>query len=151
MAVVLRHPRSLLREHRSLHHTLNRLDALLNHPPDGERRTEWLADLSSRLKELRPGLAEHFGAEEESGLFEEIETQSPAMTPASRRLLAEHGALLRSIDDLVDTIPAVPPYDIPFHSLRARARAFTKELAEHESRENEILMRALDDDSGALD
>src|SRR5262249_36916890 len=80
-----------------------------------------------------------------------IEAQSPAMTPTSQRLLAEHPQPLRSIDEIIESIRVVAPFDIPFQSLLSRSRAFTRELAKHESRENEILMRALDDDSGALD
>jgi len=150
-AVVIRHPRSLIREHRELRHTLNRLDAMLSHPPGGEGRPIWLRDLSHRLSELRPGLQEHFAEEKESGLFEEIESAAPGLAETSSRLMQEHDTIIRTLDDLVDAIAVLPPFDIPFQSLLSRMKRFSRDLADHESRENEVLLQALDGGPDAID
>jgi iron-sulfur cluster repair protein YtfE (RIC family) len=151
MAVVIRHPRSLLKEHREIRHTLGRIDAMLAHPPEKEARPDWLQDLTSRLRTLRPELEEHFASEQEGGLFEEIEREMPGMAETSRRLLHEHQEILERLDDLLDTASVMPPFDVPFQSFVSRARAFSEGLAAHESRENEILMQALEGGPGALD
>lgn len=150
-AVVIRHPRSLLREHKEIRKTLHLLDTMLAHPPEKEARPAWLRNLADHFRNLRPGLEEHFASEQDAGLFEEIEREMPGMADVSRRLLKEHQEFIERLDDLVHAIAVLPPFDVPFQSVLTRARSFTRDLALHESRENEILLQALEGGPGALD
>jgi hypothetical protein len=150
-AIVIRHPRSLIREHKELRHTLNRIDSMLAHPPTAEARPTWLGNLSDRLRDLRPGLESHFAGEQASGLFNDIEDGLPSMTRESRRLLLEHQTFIEKLDEIVDAIAVLPPFDVPFQSVLTRARTLVRALGDHESRENEILLQALEGGPGALD
>jgi hypothetical protein len=103
--------------------------------------------VAARLDILRGRLAAHFGEEERAGLFDQIVEQAPGEARECTRLLGEHTALLHRLDDLRTANPEArrrPAWGYAVRSLLG-------ELSGHESRENEVLCRALDGSTGAQD
>ncbi len=130
-----------LAEHRALH-------ALLEEIERASADTAAAAgEVKPRLDTLRERLAAHFEGEEQSGLFEQIMEEAPEQAHECRKLCDEHAGLLRRVDELraADAeARATPSWG---HDVRALLAA----LADHESRENEILTRALDGSVEAQD
>jgi hypothetical protein len=103
--------------------------------------------VAARLDILRGRLAAHFGEEERAGLFDQIVQQAPGEAHECHRLLDEHAVLLHRLDDLRTADPEArrrPAWS-------GAVRRLLDELSGHESRENEVLTRALDGSVGALD
>ena len=103
--------------------------------------------VAARLDTLRGPLAAHFEEEERARLFEEIEEQAPEQAPACARLRSEHQALVRRLDALRAASPEArrgPTWVHDVHSL-------LDDVASHEERETDLLMRTLDGSTAALD
>jgi len=137
--------RSVVDEHRELRFLLAEVEAAL---AARDRRTAGGPDVVAALLDiLRGRLAAHFGEEERAGLFDQIVQQDPGEAHACHRLLDEHAALLRGLDE----IRAADPEARRRPAWGGAVRRLLDELAGHESRENEVLTRALDGSVGALD
>jgi Hemerythrin HHE cation binding domain len=140
---------SLLDEHRSLHELLDRVDSTLAALKSGAATV--LSDLSSHLGELGPRLEAHFAHEEEGGLFEEISETWPETAFQCERLLGEHRALLARIAELRADCAAGPAATRGPGGLADRGLSLLRDLAHHEERENELLVRSLDGAVAAQD
>lgn len=131
-----------LAEHRALHALLADIEKEAGEAGGGGAAAE---TLSSRLDRLRERLAAHFDDEEKSGLFEQIRELAPEQAHECAKLCDQHIGLLSQLDGL--------------RGAEARAtdnwtqgvRALLARLAEHESRENELLTRVLDGSVEAQD
>ena len=129
-----------LAEHRALH-------ALLDEIEKASAGADAAETLASRLDILRERLAAHFDGEEQSGLFEQIQELAPEQAHECAKLCDEHLGLLEKVDELraADAAARAEP------GWGARVRAVLEDLSRHESRENEILMWALDGSVEAQD
>jgi iron-sulfur cluster repair protein YtfE (RIC family) len=104
-------------------------------------------EVTPRLDTLREQLAAHFEGEEQGGLFEQILEEAPEQAHECEKLCNEHTGLLKQVDDLRGADAATRADPAWAHDVRALLKA----LASHESRENEILTRALDGSMEAQD
>jgi hypothetical protein len=137
--------RSVIDEHRELRLLLAEVESALAAP---EPHVAGGPDVvAARLDVLRGRLAAHFGEEERAGLFEQIVEQAPGEARECHRLLGEHAFLLRRLDELRAANPEARRRPAWGDSVRR----LLEELSGHESRENEVLTRALDGSIGALD
>jgi len=145
LPTVVSSARSVIHEHRELHVLLGEVEAAL--APPSPQATGGPDVVAARLDVLRGRLAAHFGEEEKAGLFDQIVEQDPAEATECSRLLGEHGDLLHRLDDL----RAADPEARRRPTWVSAVRRFLDELCGHESRENEVLTRALDGSAGAPD
>jgi iron-sulfur cluster repair protein YtfE (RIC family) len=131
-----------LAEHRALHTLLGEIER-----ETGEDAGAAEDALVSHLHSLRDRLAAHFDGEEQSGLFEQIRELAPEQAHECARLCDEHLDLLRELDDL-QSAEARPT---EAGTWREGVRNLLARLAEHESKENELLNRVLDGSMEAQD
>jgi hemerythrin-like domain-containing protein len=103
--------------------------------------------VAARLDTLRGPLRAHFDEEERAGLFEQIEESAPDQAPACERLRQEHRSLLRRLD----LLRAASPVERRGPAWGREVRSLVDELARHEARESEILTRAIDGATPAID
>lgn len=141
----------ILEEHRLLHSHLERIDSTLAAPPPPGAVAAWVAGLASSLRELLPLLRGHFKREEEGRLFAQVQELWPNTAQVCARLLDEHGTLLTRLERLQAETEAKRLDEQALPALVARLRALSKDLALHEERENELLVRSLDDAMAAQD
>jgi iron-sulfur cluster repair protein YtfE (RIC family) len=130
-----------LAEHRALR-------ALLDEIKRASADTPAAADeVKPRLDTLRERLAAHFEGEEEGGLFEQIMEEAPEQAHECQKLCDEHASLLKRVDELraAEAATRAEP------AWGQGVRALLDDLAQHEARENEILIRALDGSVEAQD
>jgi len=112
------------------------------------------AELAGLCGELRDQLALHFALEEAYGYFEDALSEAPRLSTAAAALKEQHKELFTEIRDIADKaeliqyrkrVNAVP------RQLMQRLCDFDARLAEHEMRENDLILAAFDDDLGVGD
>jgi hypothetical protein len=103
--------------------------------------------VAARLDTLRGPLRAHFDEEERAGLFEQIEESAPEQAPTCDRLRREHRSLLHRLDQL----RSASPVERRGPSWGREVRSLVEELGRHETRESEILTRAIDGSTPAAD
>jgi hypothetical protein len=114
-------------------------------------RLDWLVE---QLEVLRDQLALHFALEEAYGYFEEPLVASPRLSQRAEVLRSEHRDLYLLACQLVDFVGArtVHPRMQEFAGqVAARFESFYNQLMAHESREEELILQAYDDDIGVGD
>jgi hypothetical protein len=131
-----------LAEHRALHALLAEIEK-----ETGEAAGSAADALVSHLDSLRDRLAAHFDGEERSGLFEQIRELAPEQAHECAKLCDEHLDLLRELDDL----RSVEARARKAGTWRDGVRTLLARLADHESKENELLTRVLDGSMEAQD
>lgn len=121
------------------------------------------ADVSARvsrkqlvefLVELRDRFAMHFALEEAFGYFEDAIDVAPHLCQRSEELRSEHGPLFLEICSLVDEAERMLYHESGAKTrlrLGANFRAFFQNFQDHETREKELILQALDDDIGVGD
>jgi iron-sulfur cluster repair protein YtfE (RIC family) len=100
---------------------------------------------------LRHELASHFASEEEGGLFEQIERNAPETAVTCERLRAQHAAILADLDRLRDTLPPSGEPIAKTGSWAEAVRALLAAVEDHEHREDDLLIAALDSSGAAPD
>ncbi len=130
------------REHEHLREVLGKIRHALN------VRMEAATNLAEMMSSLQQHVSVHFHEEEEGGFFHEVVVQAPRMSNRADALKQEHVGLATAVVELV-TIASeenelCKSLDTKFHD-------FSKTLMQHESKENELLLDAYDDDIGAAD
>ncbi|MCA9152572.1 MAG: hemerythrin domain-containing protein [Planctomycetales bacterium] len=108
--------------------------------------------VSHLLSDLTERVAAHFKDEEEAGLFEDLTNHLPHHAEEIAKLEAEHKTLM---DEFL-ALNALATADGEFSAegwkeLEDRFRALTTLMCHHESRENDLLVTAYDDDIGNKD
>jgi hypothetical protein len=103
--------------------------------------------VAARLDALRGPLGAHFEEEERARLFDEIEALSPEQAPTCERLRAEHAGLIRRLDSLREASPVARRQP----GWAREVRALLDDVARHETRETDLLSRALDGSTAAGD
>jgi hypothetical protein len=100
---------------------------------------------------LRHELAWHFASEEEGGLFEQIASNAPETGLACQRLRAQHDMILSELDRLRDGVPPAGSSPADWEDWAAAVRGVVVLVKEHERREDELLLSALETKGGAPD
>lgn len=130
------------REHEHLRELLGDLHQALI-----ERR-ESVNNLTGMMTSLQEHVRAHFHEEEECGFFSEVTAQAPRMSDRADELKNEHVDLGARVVELV-TIASEE--DELCKSLDTKFHDFSKALMQHESKENELLLDAYEDDIGSAD
>lgn len=138
---------AIVGEHRALHQLRAALRRDVAAVADG-REQSWRAGVAARLVELRTRLEAHFQQEERAGLFEHLAESGSEHVPAATRLRREHDALRAALARLC---PGADEAQESAPALAERVRTFLDDLAAHEERENELLVRGLDNSLAAAD
>lgn len=137
--------RQAVRSQQALRELLDQVEAAFVRSPP---RTGSGPDVvAARLDTLRGPLQAHFDEEERARLFETIEEHAPEHAAACARLRAEHRTLLVRIDELRSASPEGRRGGVWV----GEVRRLLDDLLGHESRESELLTRALDGGSPAED
>lgn len=103
------------------------------------------------LADLQDELALHFSLEEGYGYFDDALAVAPELSSRAEALRNEHKNLYLEITRLAELAEATNTKTNGMGHVLARARAFLYQLQEHEYRENELIMRAYNDDFGVGD
>lgn len=106
------------------------------------------------LVRLRDQLAIHFSLEEAFGYFENAVEVAPRLSERAEELRGEHELFYRDICNLCEQAEKLLYHESTGQGLRqiaARFASFHDALEQHEARETELIMEALDDDIGVGD
>lgn len=106
------------------------------------------------LSELRDRFAMHVTLEEAFGYFEDAVDVAPHLGQRSEALRREHEPLFLEVCALVDEAEQLLYHETGHHSrlrVGANFRAFVENFQDHESREKELILQALDEDIGVGD
>jgi len=135
---VSRAARAAVDEHLQLRRLVGQVEQAFSRPEPHEAVGPDV--VAARLDELRGPLRAHFDEEERAGLFEQIEIDAPEHASLCARLRGEHETILRRLDTLRSTHPIERRRPLWI----AEVRHLLDEVHGHESRETELLTRALD-------
>lgn len=141
-------------EHEELRELLGKVHRTL------ARRPHSPTDVLKMLQSLYCQLQLHFDEEEVGGLFVEICSLAPRLSERAEALRVEHAWLNNRLLELIqcadsgcasDCANSDSNCDDERLTLEAKFHEFSKELMQHERKENELLMEAYGDDIGASD
>ena len=142
---VVRAARAAVDEHLNLKRLVGQVEAAFSRPePQASRGPDVVA---ARLDALRGPLRAHFDEEERAGLFEQIERDAPEHATLCARLRDEHETILRRLD----TLRTASPLDRRRPPWITEVRHLLDEVHGHETREADLLTRALDGSTPAAD
>ena len=132
-----RHRADIETQHRELREMLGAIEASAE-----------LTQLLPMLEQLRAELQEHFADEEreDGGLAEAVGATAPRHLRRLAELLDEHRRLLETVDELI--VRGRTLVNGPGRDLVRDARAFSRQLKRHETRETELLTDAVYADIG---
>jgi hypothetical protein len=107
----------------------------------------WCDAVRLRLRRLGAHLKSHFEQEDEAGFLDSLELQAPQHAAACERLQREHRSLIVRLESLAmeAALYTQPPL------WNGALRELLADIALHEERENELLLRVLDQAPGAPD
>lgn len=111
-------------------------------------RREAANKLEALVTSLQEHVRVHFHEEEEGGFFSEVVAQAPRMSDRAEELKNEHVELGATVVELVTMANEESEL---CKSLDAKFHVFSKALMQHESKENELLLDAYEDDIGLAD
>ena len=138
-------------DNRELRHLLAETGRLLSQPQ--EVRTP-LRKLAEVLGSLRDQFAMHFSLEEAFGYFDDAVDVAPRLCEQADLLRSEHVGLFRKIcriEEAAEQLLYGEMSSQPGSELARQFFAFRDEFENHESRENDLIFQALDDDIGVCD
>ena len=107
-----------------------------------------------QLWRIRDQLALHFSLEDAYGYFKDAIAEAPRLSNLAESLHAEHDGLFLEICELVDEAEQRLYRENHDHSQTEIAVSFYRfhaRFQEHETRENELILQAFDDDIGVGD
>jgi hypothetical protein len=93
-------------------------------------------------------ITEHFQFEEQNGWMDEVRKQEPRLEHAIEGLREEHRELVQSLDTLIEELKAKEKLN---EAGRHKIVRWIERVRAHESRENELLEDAFEEDLGAGD
>ncbi len=133
------------REHEELRELLGSVHRTLT------KRLGTVADVSEMFASLCNQIATHFSEEEVAGFFDEIVAQAPRLSPQTEHLCNEHACLLETARKLADQANDGDGSDDWWQQLESEFHEFSKQLMQHENKENDLLWQAYHDDIGSPD
>jgi len=110
--------------------------------------------LPDTLAQLRDQLAMHFALEEAYGYFEDPVAVAPHLTATACALRDEHSSLYSSVCEVLEFVESeFYAGHLPTSAKQVveRFQAFYDQLQTHEAKENELILKAYDDDIGVGD
>jgi hemerythrin-like domain-containing protein len=142
--------RVLLDEHQRLMEMATRLTDATDRRPDGEGR--WLAEVVERLRGFAVALREHFQEEETGAFARSFPMSYPHLADRMEELTAQHPAILAAVDHALATARSVRRDDAAgLHEVKAAVHLMLATLRRHESAENDLVFRAVNDEVGGGD
>ncbi len=146
---------AFLQEIKDDHHELRQL---MHHTGAMLERPEWMTIEYDRLadffEKLRDQLAMHFSLEEAYGYFEDALAVAPRLSRKADQLRSQHGELYAQLCALAERAEQLLYHetsDTAVAQLAADYRGFCEAFHEHERRENDLILRAIDEDLGGGD
>jgi iron-sulfur cluster repair protein YtfE (RIC family) len=139
---------SVLDDHRRMRDAIIALEAIVRTGSDVGRRRGVVAAL---VVAFGHELARHFVAEEEGGLFEQLEREAPETAAACARLRAQHVAILEELDRLRESLPPARAPRTDKESWTAAVRGLVALVREHERCEDELLLDTVERAVAATD
>lgn len=115
------------------------------------RRVNALNAFQSECVNLRKRLVAHFTAEEEGGYLADALAVAPRLLHEAKRLLLEHGALLRTFDTILASVQSAETSPDSWADTTQRFGEFLARLRRHEQEENELVLESAEDDLGTGD
>lgn len=110
--------------------------------------------LTDRIDELLDHLALHFSLEEAYGYFDGPVVTGPRKSMQAKSLRDEHRQLYVELQDIDTTVGELFRHGKLAEAsprVKARLRTFHDQLIDHESRENELIVEAVYEESGVGD
>ena len=138
-------------DHHELRQLMHHAAAMLNRP--GWMRVEY-GRLFDLFDKLRDQLAMHFALEEAYGYFEDSIREAPRLSRRAEQLRSEHVPLFADLCDLTESAEQLLYHEAAAEALAAMACDFSRFLAhfhEHELRECDLILEALNEELGAGD
>ncbi len=135
-------------DHHELRQLMHHTAAIFNRPTWMRIEYDRLVDLFSKLRDQ---LAMHFSLEEAFGYFEDAISSAPHLAKRAEQLRSQHLELYAALCRLVERAEQLLYHEAPaiaFSRLAEGYQEFASSLHEHERRENELILQALDDDLG---
>jgi len=134
---------AILEAHRALRFDLQRLlEAARSTPHDHPDA------LAAQLEATRTDLQDHFRFEEENGYMASILKMRPHLSREIQQMQAEHGTLLRSLNELISEARSAA---ILSYGLREKVHDWVSSVQRHEHSENVLVQDAYNLDVAAED
>ena len=138
-------------DNRQLRDLMQQAVALFSSPRRGRLRPRQVVE---HLWKMRDQLAMHFALEDAYGYFEDAVLEAPRLSEQSEVLHGEHDKLFIEICDLIEKAEQLLYHECPSRhqtDLAVQFYRFHARFQEHETRENELILEAFDDDIGVGD
>ncbi|MDH3717246.1 MAG: hemerythrin domain-containing protein [Planctomycetota bacterium] len=137
-------------EHVRLQSTLVELNELIHEHADRQIHPRRLTPL---LSQLCDALSLHFSLEESFGYFDDALDVAPHLSQQAEALRMEHTTLYETLCDLVEQSEQLTYHETEgsLQNLIEQCAQFYQELDRHESQENDLILRAFDEDLGVGD
>lgn len=111
---------------------------------------QWLAGLRAAFDRLNAHVQRCIAMKEKDGYLETILRDRPALTRQVEAIKSEHGQLVRMGDGIRDDLASTRPEDrVLVDDMCARVERYMTVVAQHEQRENMIVMFAFNQDLGS--
>jgi len=107
-----------------------------------------LAEVRTRLTATATHIAQHFRYEEQGGYMETLRKREPRLELAIQHLAQEHRLLSQSLDALRESAATATEVD---DLLRGHIQRWVNHVRQHETRENDLVQDAYNQDIGAKD
>jgi hemerythrin len=133
---------TIRQQHQRLHSLLGAIESRFRHERKASR------NLVSLLNALAVHLQTHFELEESDGYLSHLVRLSPGLSAAVDRLLREHTALLKEVNDLVARSREVFATNRDTADLAARFARLHRKLTDHDHEENKLIQEAYNLDLG---
>lgn len=138
-------------DNRELRHLLAETGDLLSRPQEVRTPRRQLAEV---LGNLRDQFAMHFSLEEAFGYFDDAVDVAPRLSEQAESLRSEHDGLFRKICEIEEAAEQLLYGEAATrvgNELAQQFFVFRDAFESHESRENDLIFQALDDDIGVGD
>ncbi len=128
-------------EHESFVRELRDLEFFVRFGPTPDP-ARWLADLVSRVTDLRPQIRRHFAWEDEIGFFQDLLAVCPEAAGQCEELRASRGDVLTLMDDVRREIDRKPTSFEMVMRLVGKIHRVVENIGRTEARELDLLFRA---------
>lgn len=138
-------------DNRELHELIEQLHQMFAQQHWNHHRVR---DLADACDQLRDQLAMHFSLEEAYGYFEDAVQQAPRLCDKAERLQAEHSTLYIAASNLAEDAEKLLYSEdgaVGIGRLERQFDALYLLLEDHESREQDLILAAFDEDIGVGD
>jgi len=138
----------LQEEHRALHRLIQVLKEHIAVVPSYDTG-QWLDGLRTAFERLHAHIERSFAMKSKDGYLETILKERPTLARQVEGIQAEHGQLLRMAESIRNDMASTRPDDrLLVADACARVQRFMAVVAQHEQRENMIVMFVFNQDLG---